>query len=250
MTAENQPARRAGVEYEQLEGAPLDRLQEHFIHLYGRRNNIFLPGRVSRINFLNVAIGDLQDAIRKDSEPGHLAAMFARLPSRIFCIAHGINNISVAKAMVEKYPQEGCAYCHGSPCQCGERRPEVTLVEWRYDSEQAMWSLADWQNHLNGLYGEANRKKGIESILTRLFKEVSELLNLEYSIGRSDKPMDEIEHGYALELADCSAWTIAAVNLCELNLEKAVLKRYAAGCGKCGQNPCSCLHFSFEQIRG
>jgi NTP pyrophosphatase (non-canonical NTP hydrolase) len=248
MGDERLPERRVGVEFE-LKGAPLDRLQEHFKHLYGRRNEIFLPGRVSCIDFLNVATGDLQDAIRKDSELEHLAAMFARIPSRIFCIAHGINNVSVAKAMIEKYPLEGCAYCHGYPCQCGERRPEVTLVEWHPDAEQVGWSLMNWQLHLDNLYGEANRKKGIENILNRLFKEVSELFNLEYSIGRSDKSMDEIEHEYALELADGLVWTIAGANLCNVDLEKTVLDRYARGCRKCGWNPCSCTHFSFEQIR-
>lgn len=248
MVTERWPERKVGAEQE-LKGVPLDLLQEHFVKLYGRRNEVYLDSRVRRIDFLNIALGDLQDAIRKGSEPLHLKAMFARLPSRIFCIAHGLNNISVTCAMVEKYPKEGCAYCANFPCRCGDRRPEVTLGEWHPDSEQANWSLADWQQHLNRLYGARNKEKGIENIFNRLFKEISELMSLEHSIDRASLDMDEIEHEYGLELADCLAWTIAAANFYNVDLEQVVLRRYATGCGKCKQNPCICINFSFQQIR-
>jgi len=41
-------------------------LFEYFYNLYGRRNRIFLPSLLDRVAFLNLAIGDLQDAIRKE----------------------------------------------------------------------------------------------------------------------------------------------------------------------------------------
>lgn len=69
----------------------LQEMQDFFIELYGRRNNIWLPGRLPRINLLNVALGDLQDAVRKDTSGLMIDILFARIPARIFCIAHGWN---------------------------------------------------------------------------------------------------------------------------------------------------------------
>jgi len=220
-------------------GVSLPLMQDYFIGLYGRRNNVYLDGRVMRINFLNIAIGDLQDAIRKDADHSTKEIMISRLVSRIFCIAHGINNISVANAMMEKYPPQGCTYCGKFPCSCGERRPEPTLAEWNPQSEQRTWSLKHWQTHLKLLYGEKNEERGTENTLNRLSKEITELLSFEYNV-RDNDSMDEIERTYALELADCLAWTIAMANLLNIDLEKVTIDRFGAGCWKCKQNPCVC----------
>lgn len=228
----------------------LQDLQGHFIDLYGLRNNVWLPGRLPRINLLNVALGDLQEAIRKGSAREHLEATFARIPSRIFCIAHGINNVSVALAMMEKYPLDGCAYCHSNPCQCREKRPEARLSRVDLYSPQHSWRLWDWQHYLDSLYGQKNRERGVENAINRSFKEIAELMNLEHEIPRSRLTRQEIEHEYSLELADCLAWTIALSNIVEVDLEKATLDRFWPRCWNCQGKPCICQDFSFKPIHG
>ena len=225
----------------------LDGLQEHFIHLYARRNDIYLPGRATRIDLLHRGIADLNDAIRKEANREVLERMLARVVSRTFCIAHGTNNISVAEGLRKKFPLEGCSYCHKFPCQCGEKRPAPELG-WGETFAQEGWSLKDWQNHLNKLYGEKNREKGIDYIVNRLGSESGELISLEHDI--LDSTMDDIEQEYQLELADSLAWTIAAANFFGIDIEKATINKYGKGCEKCGSNPCNCGPHSFKQVRG
>lgn len=231
----------------------LDRMQDHFSELYGRRNNVWLPGRQPRIDLLSVAVGDLQDAVRKSIGGVHQDVMFARVVSRVFCIAQGINDVSVVRAMTEKYPASGCSYCHSFPCHCEEQRPDADLG-WEMTGEQLGWKLGDWQKHLGNLYGEKNAQNGINNVLLRLFKEVVELTNLE----RDEIPRAmvdghlatrDVEHEFALELADCMAWTIAAANILGVDLEKVTMNRFWPTCWSCGQKPCGCSTFSFGQVR-
>lgn len=229
-------------------------LQDHFIKLYGRRNNIWLPGRMPRINLLNVAIADLQDAVRKNSHHEHLEVMFARLPSRIFCIAQAVNEVSVASAMMEKYPLAGCVYCHSFPCQCDIRRSDAELAQVALQGVQQQWNLKDWQEHLGRLYGDNNRRLGIENVINRCFKEVAELMNLEHEIPKADPAgimtASFVEHEFALELADCLAWTMGAANLLEVDLEQVTIDRFWPDCWNCHQKPCVCINFNFQAVRG
>jgi NTP pyrophosphatase (non-canonical NTP hydrolase) len=224
----------------------LDKLEEHFIHLYGRRNDVYLPGRTIRIELFHRGVSDLVDSTRKESDRKTIENMFARIVSRIFCIAHGINNISVAEGMRRKYPFEGCSYCHSLPCQCGERRPSADLG-WGVKASQSEWSLREWQNHLRKLYGERNKERGLDYIFNRLSSEVGELISLEHDV--PSKTMDEIELEYQLELADSLAWTVAAANFLDVDLQEATINRYGNGCRVCKMNPCNCGAHSFKQVR-
>src|SRR5579885_3096619 len=171
----------------------LDQMQNHFADLYGPRNNIYLSGRVARIDFFNIAVGDLHDAMRAGDIPNKtMGVLLARMPSRIFCMAHGMNNVSVASAMAEKFPLEGCAYCHQNPCQCEEKRSNPKL-HGVTNPEQLSWRLRDWQNHLVGLYGEKNRQRGADNTMVRLFKEVAELMSFEHSLPQNTSNQKEIE---------------------------------------------------------
>lgn len=238
----------------------LQALMEHFFELYGLRNRIFLSGLRKRIDFLNLAIADLQDAVRKEVGQEKLKIALARVVSRIFCIAENFINLPFVKAMARKYPLGHCSYCQKWPCQCPERRPEV-LIRSSAHNEQMLWSLKEWCLHFDRLYGERNRTKGIENILNRLFKEVSELLTLQMSAShnlpvsqnvtepqRIKSSLHQIVEEFAFELADALAWTIAVANLLRIDLEKAVLDRYGDGCWCCKKKPCDCMNFSYAPV--
>lgn len=226
----------------------LKELQEHFFRLYGRRNRIFLSSLRERIDFLNLAIGDLQEAIRKEYNPRILGIALARVVSRIFGITENFWSLPFREMMARKYPKRFCSYCRKFPCVCPERRPGP-ILELVPSKEQLGWSLKDWCQYLNLLYGKRNKIKGIENLTNRLFKEIAELLSLQMMIPNTNDNLDEIEKKFALELSDALAWTIAIANFFKIDIERAVLDRYGKCCWKCQQIPCICTIFNMKQIK-
>lgn len=231
----------------------LRRLLKHFFLLYGRRNRIFFHGLHDRIHFLNVAIGDLQDVVRKERANQSLEVALARVVARIFCVAEHFLKLPFVEAMSLQYPSTGCGYCRDFPCSCVERRPEPKLDHRSSaPNEQLDWSIGEWCAHLEALYGEKNRAKGIENTLNRLFREISELMSLsmQATSGEIDGSLDEIEWEFASELSQALAWTIAIANLFQdVDLESAILERYGSGCSHCHANPCECVAFRLAPMK-
>ena len=226
---------------------------KYFFHLYGRRNRIFLPGLMERINYLNLGICDLQDAVRKEEGQAVIGITLARVTARIFCIAEHFWNIPanqsihMVEVMCQKYPASRCSYCQEFPCQCPERRTEAVLEP--IHGEQLNWSFNRWQEHLRSLYGNKNRERGIENILNRLFKETGELLSLQMRIPNMGTGLAQIEKEFALELADALAWTMAVASFFEIDLQQEVLERYGNGCWSCHQSPCCCTNFNLKPMQ-
>ena len=222
----------------------------HLFHLYGRRNRLFLPDLVHRIVFLDIAMGDLQDGVRKGADRAFLGTMLARVFARIICVADYFGNLPLVEMLCGKYPQEGCSYCHHLSCDCPEQRLDYVL-ESKPSEIQFNWSLKEWCEHFNMVYGERNRSRSINDVLSRLFKEIAELLILAMKLpgGFGKAKIKEIEEEFAKELADALAWTIAAANMLAINLEVEVTKRYGEVCWNCKICPCDCTLFSMEPVK-
>lgn len=219
---------------------------QHFFHMYGRRNSIFLPGLRERIDYLNLGVCDLQDTVRKEQDSQIIGIALARIAARIFCIAEQFWEIPLVEAMSQKYPTVHCSYCQSYPCKCTEKRPNAILGP--VSEKQLQWSLKQWQEHLSVLYGDKNRAKGIENLLNRLFKEIGELLSLQMRIPSMGISPCQIEEEFALELADALAWTIGIANFFEVDLEEEVYNRYGEYCWRCRQDPCTCINFNVEPM--
>lgn len=222
-------------------------LLTHFFRLYGRRNRIFLPGLRERIDFLNIAIGDLQEAIRKEFPSSILRVALARIASRIIGVAEHFRDLPFTEVLCQKYPVTHCSYCRQAPCACPERRPAASLPE-TVEPLQLSWTLGQWQQHLGTLYGDRNRQRGLENVLNRLSREISELLSLQMKIPYLTLSLEDIEREFALELADALAWTVAVANILSLDLEDAVLERFGSGCWNCRKIPCVCTHFNVSPV--
>ncbi len=223
-------------------------LQTYFQQLYGQRNAAFINGLRERIIFLILAVGDLQNAIRKIDQHGHLPLRhaFASVVGWTFCVAnHFPGGLSLSKWLASKYPTSGCAYCGSLPCACGGRRPPAQLVD--PSVEQLGWSLREWQEHLWRCYGERNRRNGIENNLNRLFREACEVLEICEGISDSNASAEEVERETALELCDVLAWICPLASMFSLDLEHLVFDRYGQFCPTCSQVPCSCGRFVIEQ---
>lgn len=225
----------------------LQEMLNHFFHLYGRRNRIFLSGLRERIDYLNLGICDLQEAIRKEQDSRIIGIALARVGARIFCIAEHFWSLPLVETMSQKYPAKRCCYCQEYPCKCPEKRPDAALES--VSEVQLGWSLRQWQLHLNALYGERNRRRGRENLLNRLFKETGELLSLQMTIPNTEMTSEEIEREFSLELADALAWTLALANFFGVDMEEAILNRYGKGCWKCHQDPCVCANFNVRPMK-
>lgn len=224
----------------------LNQLAELLYRLYGRRNRHFLPDFHCRIDFLEMAVRDLQNAVRKEFGNDILSVALARIVARIFCLSDFLGRPNLGAAMSIKYPETGCAYCHGTPCICIKRRPDAILGS--SEASQLEWSLSDWQQHLDTLYGEMNCRSGVAETVLHLYEECVEVTSQARQALTGEHTATEIERQYELEIADLIAWTCAVANLFYINLEDAVMQRFGNGCKTCNQNPCVCGPFNMTQV--
>lgn len=211
-------------------------------NIYDRSNRVFISNLVERINFLNLAVGHLQDTVRKHSDDRDAVSLaLARVMAWTFCVVHNFDDLDMAKALSSKFPNT-CGYCKHIPCDCDPKNRKVHKIT-EPSAEQIAWGIAEWQNHFDKLYGPANRRRGIENTINRMFKEVCELLELAMGTHHLDAPVDELEHEFALEAADVIAWCFAAAILLEIDLSKAMFDQYGNGCSVCHKVPCECRRY-------
>jgi hypothetical protein len=229
----------------------LDQLQGHYRFLYGKRYGIYLDGRSTKRDFVNLALNDFSDGVRKRASRKDKSRLLSRVMSRTFVVADGMNGLSVAQALSEKYPLEGCAYCQHIPCTCEERRSDPVAAQ--VNAKQMSWSLKDWQSHLNALYGANNKRRRINYIINRVGREISEIDSLDIRITHNtlralQLDLGGIEKEYAHEVADLAAWTMAAGNYYGMDLQTTLLENYHPHCWSCEQNPCQCGHINWDPV--
>jgi len=85
------------------------------------------------------------------------------------------------------------------------------------------WSIKQWQNMFNGIYGERNKKCPSVYILLRLVEEVSEV-----ALAVLEQNMKEIQ----TQIPDVLAWIFAFANKHNLSLEDFMVEKYAKSDGK------------------
>ncbi len=90
--------------------------------------------------------------------------------------------------------------------------------------------LAELQDIIERTYGDRDRDRGVASSVAWLAEEVGELAQAVRKGSHADR-----EH----EFADVLAWVATLANQVGVDLATAV-ERYAGGCPRCGQLPCTC----------
>lgn len=89
--------------------------------------------------------------------------------------------------------------------------------------------ISEFQQMIRELYIEKDEKRGVERTFLWFTEEVGELAEAI----RTGKNAGE-------EFADVFAWLVSLANLCGIDLEKEVGKKYPGFCVKCGSKPCRC----------
>ena len=90
--------------------------------------------------------------------------------------------------------------------------------------------LATLQDLMERTYGEQDRARGVTATIAWLTEELGELSQ---AVRKGDR--DDQVH----ELGDVLAWLASLANQLGIALDDAA-GRYANGCPKCGQAPCTC----------
>ncbi|MBP6942927.1 MAG: hypothetical protein KBB55_02670 [Candidatus Buchananbacteria bacterium] len=225
----------------------LQDLVAHFYGVFGRRNDIFLPDLRTRIDLLNFGVADLRDGIRKHpKEQRVMEVALARIFSRICCINHSLPTIELGRYLSIKFGQ-GCGYCGQAPCVCDPNRPREVLYG-EVDTNTSEWSLSQWCQHLDALYGDNNRVAGVYNALSRLVDEYAEFQRLYVGIPAWTGTQGQLESELGLELADTLAWVIAVANVLGVDLEQVVWQHYGAGCKNCQAISCLCPRHNLQQI--
>jgi NTP pyrophosphatase (non-canonical NTP hydrolase) len=90
--------------------------------------------------------------------------------------------------------------------------------------------ISDFQHQMRTLYGERDADRGLARSFAWFTEEVGELSR---ALFRGDHTAREHE------FADVLAWLASLAEQAGVDLEQAA-GRYAAGCPRCGDAPCSC----------
>lgn len=90
--------------------------------------------------------------------------------------------------------------------------------------------LREFQETIAKTYLTRDRERGVDGTFRWMVEEVGELAKAL----RSGTP-DELIH----EVGDVVAWLVSVANLIGVDLERAA-GRYANGCPRCGNIPCTC----------
>ena len=92
-------------------------------------------------------------------------------------------------------------------------------------------TLTELQQRIRDTFGAKDKRRGVEGTFMWFMEEVGELASALRS-GTAQERADEF--------ADVLAWLVTLANVVDIDLEKAVRKKFGAGCPGCGKTPCTC----------
>ncbi len=95
--------------------------------------------------------------------------------------------------------------------------------------------ISTFQQLMQSLYLANDSQRGIHRTALWLGEEVGELMR---ELKKTPETMDHT--AIAGEMADIYAWVASLANLLDIDLDQAVVSKYAEACPRCTQNPCEC----------
>ena len=91
-------------------------------------------------------------------------------------------------------------------------------------------TVAEFQRHIEAIYLDRDRARGLEGSFRWFIEEVGEL-----ATALREGTHEELQE----ELADVFAWLSTIASIQGVEMEDAI-KKYAHGCPACRANPCAC----------
>lgn len=209
---------------------------------------MYLKGQ--RLFFLLEAVRQFAKHIRKQSPKPHLESSLASVFSWACAVADEFKDLPIIDALREKFPAGRCAYCGEPVCACHiNKRKDITLAV--PDERQLEWSASDWAANMMAVYGEGNRRNGMQFVIGRLYEEVGETSGAQlFDIHRHGMKLEEMRKSVSHELADVFSWILVISALLEIDMDAVLQEKYSGVHYRCGQRPCNCgphyMHHDME----
>ena len=92
-------------------------------------------------------------------------------------------------------------------------------------------TLSDFQRLIRQMYFEKDVARGIDGTFMWLMEEIGELASALRSGTHEEREG---------EFADVLAWLATIANVAEVDLSRAVARKYGSGCPGCGKFACTC----------
>ncbi len=89
--------------------------------------------------------------------------------------------------------------------------------------------IREFQRMIADIYVHRDQERGIDKTMLWIVEEVGELAE---AVRKGSNVGEEI--------ADVFAWLVSLANLCGVDVEEEVLKKYPGYCIRCGKKPCEC----------
>lgn len=90
--------------------------------------------------------------------------------------------------------------------------------------------ISSFQEKIDAIYGERNRRRGPEGVMLHLVEELGELAKAIRCENRSRQRK---------ELGDLLTWVASLATVIEISMEDAI-QPYSENCPYCAQTPCVC----------
>jgi len=198
-----------------LEGYTLSEWQEHFTKLYGHKDTYH--SRYEILARLSEEIGELVDPIStldRETLQYQIADIFVWLSS--FASKVGLN---IEELMLQKYHE----------------KPPLPLytaktLEDFFSGTTKPITISDWQDRIEGLYGEINMRISPYGLIVNLFKDLGDLVK---ATRRHNNKLIESK------TASLLAWTLAIASKFGIDLASVMAEKYEK-CPVCGRVPCAC----------
>jgi len=91
--------------------------------------------------------------------------------------------------------------------------------------------IRDAQNLMLRVYGERDKKRGVEGTFMWLVEEIGEL-----SVAIRKKNIENVKE----EFADVLAWLFSLANVLDVDMSTCFMERYHSACPHCKSSPCMC----------
>ncbi len=206
--------------------------------LFGQRNAMYIKGQ--RLFFLLDAVRIFAKHVRRESAKPHLESSLASVFRWTCAVADEFKDLPLVEAMCEKFPAGRCAYCGDPVCTChtAKRKDIILAVP---DPRQLDWSANDWMANLMSVYGEGNRKRGMQFVIGRLYEEVGETSGAQLlEIHRPNMSLADMRKAVSHELADIFSWVLVISGLLEIDMDRVLAEKYEGKHYRCGSRPCNC----------
>lgn len=235
-------------------GLPLRQLIISLNSIYAeknRREQMFATP-IGCLIFLAAAFKAVGSEITKH-DGRRLPSLIPNLVKRLFVLVELWGIDSFLETLQAKYPASGCSYCGRLPCACGKAKASP----WKstaavLGSDQAGWSLSDWQSHHLSVYGPRNKELPPDLLPDRLLGRLNEEFFeafvaigyleyaklYEYPAAATAQAEDELRS----ELPDIFMRALALANHHSeaLNVELNLIQHYQGGCPRCHKRHCVC----------